>query len=140
MKVKLSTANAVLGILSGIKINKIADRDVKAKLMSNYLAMRRVVKPVNDDKNESVNKFQADWRDEFIEVETLRRERKPIIGHREFLVAEADANKAIFALFDKEEDVETQPVSLDAFQAACCGEEFTLEQIATLEEGGIIEV
>lgn len=137
---KLSTASAVLGILSGIKINKIADKRVKATLMHDYLALRRAVKPANDDKNEIANKFQADWRDEFIEVETLRRERKPIVGHRDFLVAEADANKAIFALFDADANVETQSVPLDAFQSACKGEDFTFEQIATLEEGGVIVV
>lgn len=137
---KLTVANAVLGILSGIKINKIADKKVKATLMNDYLALRRAVKPADDDKNEIANKFQNDWRDEFVEVETLRRERKPVVGHRDFLVAEADANKAIFALYDKEADIKTQSVTLDAFQSACKGEDFTLEQIATLEEGGIIAV
>ena len=137
---KLSVANTALAILSGIKINKIADKKVKSALMGDYLALRRAVRPANDEKNEIANKFQSDWRDEFVEVETLRRDRKPIIGHREFLVAEADANKDIFALFEKEVDVETQSVSLDAFQTACKGDDFTLEQIAILEEGGIISV
>lgn len=137
---KLSVANAVLGILSGVKINKIADKEAKATLMNDYLHLRKIVKPAMDDKNEIANKFQADWRDEFVAVETLRREGKPIVGHKEFLEAEADANKSIFALFDKEVEASPKAVSLDAFLTACKGDDLTLEQIAFLEENGIIEV
>jgi len=137
---KISVANAVLGILSGIKINKIADKKVKTTLMNDYLHLRKIVKPALDDKNEIAQKFQSDWRDEFVAVETLRREGKPVVGHKEFLEAEADANKAIFALFDKDAEASPKAVSLDSFLVACKGDDLTFEQIATLEEGGIIKV
>lgn len=137
---KISTANAVLGILSGVKINKIADKKVKATLMNDYLHLRKIVKPAMDDKNEIAQKFQSDWRDEFVAVETLRRDGKPVVGHKEFLEAEADANKAIFAIFDREAEASPQAVSLDSFLVACKGDDLTFEQMATLEEGGIISV
>lgn len=137
---KISVANAILGILSGIKINKIADKKVKTTLMNDYLHLRKIVKPAMDDKNEIANKFQSDWREEFVEVETLRREGKPIDGHKAFLDAEADANRAIFDIFDKEVEASPKAVSLDSFLVVCKGDDLTFEQIATLEEGGIIEV
>lgn len=140
MNLKLSTANAALAILSRIRINRISNREVKDTLLNDYLALRRVVKPIDDEKSEIANKFQFDWRDEFVAVETLRREHKPVAGHRDFLVAEADANKKIFALYDKEADVETCRVPFDAFQNEFKGEEFTFEQIAALEEAGIIKI
>ena len=139
MKLKLSTVNLMVGILSGMKLNKVADKEVKATLINDYLYLRRMVKPANDDKNEIASKFQSDWWDEFVAVESLRRERKPVVGYDEYLVAEADANKAISDLFSKEVEVEVRPVPFDAFLAVIDGEELLLEQIAILQDGGIIE-
>lgn len=136
---KLSVVNALVGILSGVKLNKISDREVKTTLINDYLHLRKFVKEAMDDKNEIANKFQSDWRDEFVAVETLRREGKPVIGHEAYLAAEADANKQVQELFNNEVEVAPKAVKMDAFLAACGGEELTLEQIALLQEGGIIE-
>lgn len=136
---KLSVVNALVGILSGVKLNKISDREVKTTLINDYLHLRKFVKGAMDDKNEIANKFQSDWRDEFVAVETLRREGKPVIGHEAYLAAEADANKQVQDLFNNEVEVTPKAVKMDAFLAACGGEELTLEQIALLQEGGIIE-
>lgn len=139
MKLKLSTVNLMVGILSGMKLNKVADKNIKATLINDYLYLRRMVKQANDDKNEIASKFQSDWRDEFVAVENLRRERKPVVGYDEYLVAEAEANKTIADLFSVEVEVEVAPVPFDAFLAVIDGEELLLEQIAILQDGGIIE-
>lgn len=135
---KTQTINTIAGILSGIKINKITDKEVKEALINDYLHLRRFVKDADEERKELVEKFQADWMEELAAVEAFRRENKPVEGHDEYLEAERDANKAIAAIFDRDVEVSLKAVPLDEFIAACGGEELTLEQIAFLEDGGII--
>lgn len=136
---KANLINALAGLLSGVKINKISDKEVKATLVNDYLHLRRIVKKIEEDRNEIVEKFQKDWADELAAVESFRREKKPVVGHDAYLEAERDANRAIAALF--EEDVETRlkAVPMDEFLDALGEDELTLEQIALLTEGGIVE-
>ena len=134
---KLSVANAVLGILAGVKINKIEDKAAKSNLMKDYLALRKVLKSAQEDKDEIVRKFQEDWKDELAAVEAYRRENKPVVGHLDYLEAERDANKAIQDLFGKEVELTLTPVPFDAFSGV--SEDLTLEQLAFLQESGIIE-
>ena len=138
MIMKLSTLNIIAGILSGMKLNKISDKEVKTALVNDYLHIRRFVKDAEEQRKELVEKFQADWRDELSAVEEFRREGKPVVGHKEYLEAEADANKAVQDIFAAEVDASPKAVPIDAFLAACDGEELTLEQLAILEEGGIV--
>ena len=139
MKLKLSIVNLIVGILSGMKLNKVADKEVKTTLINDYLYLRRLVKQPREDKDEIASKFQSDWRDEFVAVETARREGKPIVGYEEYLVAEADANKAISDLFSAEVEVAVKSVPIDGLLGVFDGEELNLEQIALLQEAGIIE-
>ena len=136
---KISTINIISGILSGMKINKIANKDVKTTLVNDYLHLRRFIKKANDDRNELVEKFQADWKEELDAVEAFRRENKPVEGHDAYLQAEKDANEAITAIFSEEVDTSLKAVPMDDFLAACGGEELTLEQIAILQENGVVE-
>ena len=139
MKLKLSIVNLIVGLLSGMKLNKVADKDIKTTLIDDYIYLRRLVKQPREDKDEIASKFQADWRDEFVAVENARREGKPLLGHEEYLVAEADANKKIADIFSAEVEVEVKPVPIDDFLAVFDGEELNLEQIAILQDGGIVE-
>ena len=136
---KLSTVNIIAGILSGMKLNKVADKEIKTTLINDYLYLRRLVKQAREDKDEFASKFQADWREDFVAVENLRREKKPVVGYDKYLIAEADANKAISDLFSVEVEVSVKSVPMDDFLAAFDGEELNLEQIALLQDGGIIE-
>ena len=136
---KLSNINAIAGILSGMKINKITDKEVKTALVNDYLHLRKFVKEADDERKELVEKFQADWGDELAEIEAFRREDKPVEGHKEYLEAEADANNAIAEIFNKDVETSLKAVALDEFVAACGGEELTLEQIAFLQDTGIVE-
>ena len=136
---KLSLVNLIVGILSGLKLNKVADKEIKATLINDYLYLRRLVKQAREDKDEIATKFQSDWRDDFVAVENLRREKKPVVGYDKYLVAEADANKAISDLFSAEVEVSVKSVPMDDFLAVLDGEEMNLEQIALLQEVGIIE-
>ena len=50
-------------ILSGIKINKVQDKEVKSALLKDYLAVRRIAKMVEADRQETIRKFQSDWKE-----------------------------------------------------------------------------
>ena len=104
--------------------------------MQDYLALRKVLKSAQEDKDEIIRKFQEDWGEELAAVEKYRREKKPVVGHLDYLEAERDANKAISAVFSQEVDIDLAPVEMDALEAV--SEDITLEQIAFLQENGVI--
>ena len=123
-------------ILGGIKINRIEDKEAKAALLKDYLALRKAAKEAEADRDEIVRKFQDDWAEEIPAIEKFRREGKPVIGHLYYLDAERDANKAIADTFSQEVDIDIVPVKLDAISAF--SDDITLEAVAFLEENGII--
>lgn len=136
---RLSTVNIIAGILSGIKINKISDKVVKSTLVNDYLYLRKFVKEADEQRRELTEKFQSDWAEELEAVNAFRMEGKPVVGHKEYLDAELDANKAIQDIFAAEVEVAVKAVKMDAFLAACGNEELTFEQIAILQENGLLE-
>ena len=135
----IATINMLVTILGGMKLNKISDKKVKTSLVNNYLHLRRFVKDTENDRKELVEKFQSDWADELDEVEAFRRENKPVVGHDSYLEAEKDANKAISDLFTKEVEVDIKSIPMVDFMTACGAEELTLEQLAFLQENGVVE-
>ena len=134
---KAAVAISLVEILAGIKINRIEDKDAKAALLKDYLALRKVAKAAEADRDEIVRKFQDDWREELPAVEKFRREGKPVVGHLDYLEAERDANKAIVDTFSQEVDIDLSPVRMDAISAF--SEDITLEAVAALADNGIIE-
>lgn len=136
---KLAEVNTIVGILAGMKINRIADKRIKSALLHDYLNLRPLFKKANEDVGEIRTKFQEDWNDELDAVQAFRDKRKPVVGHDAYLEAEKDANKAISDLFSAEVEVDIKSVPMDDFMASCGGEELTFEQIAFLQESGIIE-
>ena len=134
----IATINMIVGILSGMKLNRITDKDVKATLVGDYLHLRKFVKEAEADRQALVEKFQQDWADELDDVESFRKDGRPVVGHDAYLEAERDANGAISAIFSREVEVDIKPVPMDGFLASCDGEELTIEQLAFLEESGII--
>lgn len=136
---KISTIASITGVLSGMKINKISDKRVKSALLNDYLHLRRHLKDADADREEVVKKFRDDWKDELASVEAFRKEGKEVVGHDAYLDAERDANQAIADIFNSNVEVSLASVSLDAFIVSFGKEELTFEQIALLQEGGIIE-
>lgn len=134
----LSDINVVVGILSGMKINRITDKKTKSALLDDYLLLRPHFKKANEDVGEIRRKFQEDWDDELDVVQSLRENGKPVVGHDEYLDAETDANKAIADTLSAEVEVDIKSVPMDDFMTACGGEELNFEQIAFLQETGII--
>lgn len=137
MTLKRNIIIALAEILAGMKINKVVLKGPKQALMMDYLALRKEVKKAEADREEIVRKFQDDWAEELPKVESFRRQGKPVVGHLDYLEAEKDANKAISAVFSQEVDIDLTAVPIDALDAV--SEDITLEQIALLQENGIIE-
>ena len=122
---KLSTAKVIGDILLAIKINRIPDKDAKAALTKDFLAIRKAVKVVDDDREELASKFREDWADEFGKAEKSAEYKK----------AEAEANATLFELYDKEADVEFQPIPGGLlYDPELWGENDTLGQIANSVE------
>lgn len=136
---KLSVVDELASLLSGIKINRIQDKNVKATLVYDYIFLRKFAKEANEQKKDLVEKFQADWMDELTEVNSLRNNGNPVVGHDGYIEAESDANKAIRSIFESEVDVNLRPVKLDDFLSSFCEEDLTFEQIAFMQENGILE-
>lgn len=136
---KLSTINVIAGVLSGMKINKITDKEVKTALVNNYLHLRKFVKEADEERKELVEKFQKDWGDELAAVEAFRSEGRPVEGHDAYLEAERDANKAIQDIFECDVETRLKAVKMEDFVDAIEIDDLTFEQIALLEEAGLIE-
>ena len=131
---KLSTAKALANILLAMKINRIADKEAKAVITKDYLAIRRAVKDTDADCEELAKKFREDWADEMNNPHKTSAFRK----------AEAEANAALVELYDKEADIDLRPVKAELlYDAELWGENDTLGQIANsvdfLVENGIAE-
>lgn len=135
---KVAIVNTLAGILSGIKINKITDKNVKNKLLQTFLNLRKVIKEAEAERLEIIDKFQKDWLEELKAVEDFRIKKVPVIGHEEYLEAEKDANALISSIFDKEVEINLDPVTLDDFMSFCGNEDTTFEQVAFLQDNGVI--
>lgn len=137
MKLSIAYISTAAGILSGIKLNRITDKDAKAALLKDYLALRKVAKDADAEKSEVIRKFQDDWADELKAVQAFRDKQEKVVGHDDYLDAEKDANKAISDIFSASVDIDLSPAKIDAL--IDFSEDITLEQIAFLEDCGIIE-
>lgn len=137
MKLTVNDINAATGILSGIKLSRIQDKEAKNALLKDYLAMRKVVKDADAERTEIVRKFQDDWADELPAVQAFRDEHRPVVGHDDYLDAEKDANKAIQDIFSASVDIDIAPAEIDAITDF--SDDITLEQIAFLQDCGILE-
>lgn len=138
MIVKLSAANSIAGILSGIRISRITDKSVKIKLLNAFLSSMKVVKEADAERIQIIEKFQKDWLDELKAVENLRIKNAPVVGHDEYLEAEKDTNGIISSIFDRDVDLPVEPITLEEFMDSCGNEDITFEQIAFLKECGVI--
>lgn len=141
---KVSIIQTLDGILSGVKINRIKDRQVKADLLRDYLALHRIAKAADEEKNAIIEKFQADWRDELAPVQAFRSAGAPVEGHGDYLDAEKDALETIEAVFTRDEEVELVKVKADAlYDPDLWADDITLGQIPGtidfLVENGVAE-
>lgn len=130
----LATAKVVCDILVAMKINRIKDKEAKLALTKDFVAVRKAVKAVDDDRREISDKFRSDWEDE------LQNETKSVA----YLEAENEANEAVRALYFADAEIEVEKVKADLLlDPELWGEDDTLGQIANsvdfLVQAGLAE-
>ena len=131
----VATISAVARILAGIKINRMTDRGAKAILLKDYLAVRKVAKEADDERDEIIDKFQQDWRDA-MEDKSKQDEA--------YATAEADANNALAQIDEREVELELPKFPADAlYDPDIWGDDIVLAQIPGtidfLVENGLAE-
>lgn len=106
---KLAEINAIAGVLAGIKINKIADKSTKDEISKSFLAVRKALRPFERDRNELVEKFRSDWKDE-ITADLAKKD----FDRTTFEQAKADLNNTIAKMLNEgESDISFSPVKSD---------------------------
>lgn len=134
---KVSAIDTAAEILSGIRLNRISDKDVKSALLKDYLALRKVAKDAELQKMALIDKFREDWKEELPAIKAFRDHNKPVVGHLDYLEAERDVNEAVRNIYAADAVVELKPVKVTDMMDF--SEDVTLEQVAFLVEAGVLE-
>lgn len=129
---KNKTIITAIRILSGMKINKVSNPAVKLALLNDYIALKRAIQPAMEAKQEIVEKFQEDFREEIDAVNALRSAGKPVAGHDEYLAAEKDTDRILKQFDEEETEVILKKVSLDQFISSTKESDMSMEQIYRL--------
>ena len=122
---KKNDADRMAGILAGLKLTGIKDKVVRTTLLNDYLALRRIAKELKEEQQELVDKFNQEWGG-------ADKEKND-----EYRKARDDVTAMLKSLAEEECDVTVKPVDMDAFLANV-KEELTFEQIAILQDGGLL--
>lgn len=140
MLLKNAVIHEVSNLLNEIKITKIADKEIKLKLMHNYLVLRKASNTAMEDIRAIADKFRDDWGKTLYEVNALRKDGEEIDNkkYKDYLSAEKDANESIMAINTGETDVDIEPMESDAFVSAIGEDEVTLSTIGYLVDNGIL--
>lgn len=124
---KLADVNAIAGVLASLKVNKITDRAVKEEINKSFVAVRKALRPFEKDRDELVEKFRADWKDEISSILANKD-----FDRTNYLVAQDDLNITIEKMLNEgEAEIAFTPVDADSLYAPdLWGEDCTLGQIA----------
>lgn len=127
-------------ILNEIKITRLQDKELKLKLVHNYLELRKASNALMEDIQAIKSKFQEDWANELREVIVLRKNSEAIDEKKyaDYLAAEKDANDALSAINEGETEVDLQPMETDAFVSAMVEDDITLSSIGYLSDMGVL--
>lgn len=136
---KLADINAIAGVLSGMKINKVADKETKAELGKTYLAVRKALRPFERDRDDLVEKFRSDWHEVINAIVSGGK------GGEDFVKANEELNETVRMMLEEgTAEVAFSPVKSDYLYAPeLWGENITLgeisEVIAFLVKHGVAE-
>lgn len=124
---KLSIINALGGILANLKINKINDKAAKEAVNRNYLAVRKAMRPFDKDRDELLEKFRSDWKDEIASI-LAKREG----DHEAYYAAERDMNATLLKALEEDVEVSLTPVKAEQlYDPDLWGNDATLGEIET---------
>ena len=141
MQLKNAIIHEVSSLLSGIKITRIEDKDVKIALLHMYLVLRKVSNAVMDDMRAIADKFRDDWHDDLVVVTSLRKQGEPIDKdeYKDFLKAEKDANEEIEKINRGDTEVDVEPIDADAFVSAIANEDIDLSVVGYMYDNGLLK-
>ena len=139
MKVKKDDVQKAVNALGRVPFNKVRDAQLRYLLASDYRKLRKVSREIEAERTDILEKFRADFRDEWMEVKVLRDSGRPVTGYDAFLRAEITTNRILQEMYAEEVDVPgLETVGMDEFLQGVRDGEFTFEDIACLD-GIIIE-
>lgn len=123
-----------------VPVNKVKNDQIRMTLIYDYRKLRKASREIEQARTDIVEKFQADFADEMLDVQVLRESGRPVTDHDEFLKAEASVNRLIKEMFQEEYagELELQRVPLDDFVKAVKDGDYTFEDLACLD-GIVIE-
>lgn len=126
MTITRTLADRVAGVLSGMKLTAIADKVTKNTLLKDFLAVRKIAKELGEEQQELVDKFNQEWS-----------------GHRDendanYKKALDDVTAMLKSLAEEEVEVDVTPIGMDAFMVHVKDDILTFEQIAILQDGGLL--
>ena len=106
---KLATINKIDGVLAELKINKISDSSTKKEIQRTYLSVRKAMRPFEKDRDEMIDKFRSDWKDEIMAISEKRYG-----DYSACLAADQDLGKAIEKMLNENEaEIEFSPVNAE---------------------------
>lgn len=126
---KKSKIIAIFRFLSGIKVSKIKDKDVRSAIIGNHLQMYKIAEEYDSDIKETQKKL-FEGKDEEIKslnelrekykIETDEEKKKDIIGiitdnYGEILALEKELSSVIEEKFNEEKELNLKKVKQDAF-------------------------
>lgn len=120
--------------LAKIPINKIKNDKVKFSLITDYRAIRKASKAIDEDRDILIKKFQEDFKDELDIVAELRRQRLPVTGHEDFVKADKDLQRKLEEILQEDVDVPgITTVSLDELVKAIADTDLSFEDVSNLD-------
>lgn len=126
---KKSKIIAIFRFLSGIKVSKIKDKDVRTAIVGNHLQMYKIAEEYDSDIKETQKKL-FEGKDEEIKslndlrekykIETDEEKKKDIIGiitdnYGEILALEKELSSVIEEKFNEEKELNLKKVKQEAF-------------------------
>lgn len=150
---KKSKIIAIFRFLSGIKVSKIKDKDVRSAIISNHLQMYKIAEEYDSDIKETQKKL-FEGKDEDVKAlndlrekykhETDEEKKKDIIGiitdnYGEILALEKEMSDAIETRLKEEKEINIKKVSKDAFIDALVDAEMDVTPSDLIELSDLFE-
>lgn len=150
---KKSKIIAYFRFLSGIKVSKITDKEVRAAIISNHLQMYRVaqehdedVKEIQkklfegkDEKINALNDLRTKYQNEKDEAKKAEIVKIIVDNHAEILELEKELQNAVGEKLKEEKELNLKKVAQDAFIDACVEAEVDITPADLVELDGLFK-
>lgn len=150
---KKSKIIAYFRFLSGIKVSKITDKEVRAAIISNHLQMYRVAQEHDEDVKEiqkklfegkgeeinALNDLRTKYQNEKDEAKKAEIVKIIVDNHAEILELEKEFQNAVGEKLKEEKELNLKKVAQDAFIDACVEAEVDITPADLVELDGLFK-